>query len=182
MGSITYLDIILVIPIIWFAWKGFKKGLIIELASLAALVLGIFAAWHFSDYTEGILTEKFDLQSEYLHIIAFALTFIIVVVITHLIGKLLESVVKMVMLGFVNKLAGLVFGTLKIALVLSGIFYILSMTDLSENLISKETKEKSLLYEPVASLIYIIMPVVEDFDWKEYDPQDDIPVDSLRYL
>ncbi len=182
MGSISYLDIILVIPIIWFAWKGFKKGLIIELASLAALVLGIFAAWHFSDYTEGILVEKFDLQSEYLHIIAFALTFIIVVILTHLTGKLLESIVKLVMLGFVNKLAGLVFGTLKIALILSGIFYILSMTDISGKLISKETKEKSLLYEPVASLIYIIMPVVEDFDWKEYEPAEDGGADSLKVI
>lgn len=167
MDNITYLDIILIIPIIWFAYKGFSKGFVIELASLAALILGIFAAAHFSDYTAQFLTEELNFQSEYLHIISFALTFILVVIATHLVGRIVESVVKIVMLGFFNKIAGAAFGILKVSLVLSGLFYILHTVDVSDNLISKETKEKSLLYEPVSSLVYVIMPVVKDLDWKD---------------
>ncbi|MFW6020323.1 MAG: CvpA family protein, partial [Bacteroidales bacterium] len=86
---------------------------------------------------------------------------------THLVGRIVESVVKIVMLGFLNKIAGAAFGILKISLVLSGLFYILHTVDVSDNLISKETKEKSLLYKPVSSLVYVIMPAVENLDWKD---------------
>ena len=166
MGNITYIDVFLIIPIIWFAYKGFSKGFVIELASLAALVLGLFVASHFSDYTATFLTEELNFQSEYIHIVSFALTFILVVIAMHLVGRLVETVVKAVMLGFLNKLAGAVFGILKIALLISGLFYVLTTVGISDNLISKDTKEKSVLYQPVASLIYIIMPAIESVDWE----------------
>ena len=47
--TINLLDIILLIPLLLFAWNGYKKGFIIELASLAALVLGLYMAFFFSD-------------------------------------------------------------------------------------------------------------------------------------
>lgn len=173
MGSITYLDIILIIPLLWFAWKGFSKGFIIELASLAALILGIYAASHFSDFTARFLTDKLNFTSEYLNIIAFALTFIGVVILAHLLGRLLESVVKIAMLGFVNKIAGTAFGILKAALVLSGLFYILHTVDASDKLVSRETKENSILYKPISSLIYMVMPAVENLEWPGKDEKPD---------
>lgn len=173
MEIITYLDIILIIPLLWFAWKGFSKGFIIELASLAALILGIYVASHFSDFTANFLTENLNFTSEYLNIIAFAITFIGVVILTHLLGRLLESVVKIAMLGFVNKIAGVAFGILKAALVLSGLFYILHTVDASDKLISRETKENSILYKPVSSLIYIVMPAVENLEWPGKTREDE---------
>ncbi|MCF8331697.1 MAG: CvpA family protein [Bacteroidales bacterium] len=171
MDSITLLDIFIIIPALWFAFKGFNKGFIHELASLAALVLGIYAAFNFSDFTAGVLTDKLNLQTEYLHIIAFAITFIVVVILTNLVGKLVETVINIAMLGFVNKLAGLAFGVLKIALIISALFYILHTIDIRDKLISDQTKKKSLLYEPVSSLVYIIIPVVQDFEWKQPDKE-----------
>ncbi len=54
----NWLDIVLAIPLLWFTYKGFRNGLIIELASLAALILGIFIALHFSFYAEDYLRRK----------------------------------------------------------------------------------------------------------------------------
>ena len=161
------LDIIIIIPALWFAYKGFNKGFIHELASLAALILGIYAAFNFSDYTAGILTDKLNLQTDYIHIIAFAITFIVVVILTNFVGKLVETVINIAMLGFVNKLAGLAFGVLKIALIISALLYILHTVDIRDKLISDQTKEKSILYEPISSLVYIIIPVVQEVEWKQ---------------
>ena len=49
--SINLLDIILLIPLLWFGYNGYKKGLIIEIASLAAFILGLYFAFYFSDFT-----------------------------------------------------------------------------------------------------------------------------------
>lgn len=162
--NLVFLDIIMLIGILWYAYKGFVKGLVVELASLAALVLGIYIAYHFSDFTSELLRNTFHMQSEYLHIIAFAITFFAVVIATHLLGKIIDAVVNIAMLGIVNKLAGLVFGVLKIGLVISGLFYIIATVDTHHQIITKETQEKSLLYKPVSSLVYKIIPVVEDLN------------------
>ena len=140
-------------------YKGFRNGLIIELASLAALVLGIFIALHFSVYAKEFLIDNFEIADNYLNIIAFAITFIIVAVLVYLVGKIIHKLVSIVALGFLNRLAGGVFGLLKAALVLSVILYFLNGFDSS--LIKAEVKENSFLYEPVESIVPTIIPRID---------------------
>jgi membrane protein required for colicin V production len=45
----TLLDLFLVLPLIYGAWRGFKKGLIIEIFTLLAIIVGIYVSVHFSD-------------------------------------------------------------------------------------------------------------------------------------
>ena len=61
--SWNYLDILIAIPLLWGAYKGYTKGLIIEAASLAALVIGVYGAYRFSDLTSGFLQDKLDMQT-----------------------------------------------------------------------------------------------------------------------
>ena len=70
------IDILLVIPLIYGAWKGFKHGLIIEVFTLLALFVGIYVGIHFSDFTARLLREHLGLTSKYLPIIAFTITFL----------------------------------------------------------------------------------------------------------
>lgn len=155
----NWLDIVLAIPLLWFMYKGFRNGLIIELASLAALVLGIFIALHFSFYAKEFLIDNFDIADNYLNIIAFAITFIIVAVLVYLVGKIIHKLISIVALGFLNRLAGGIFGLLKAALVLSVILYFLNGFDSS--LIKAEVRENSFLYEPVESIVPMIIPRID---------------------
>ncbi len=150
-------DIILCIPLIWFGFKGFKKGLIIEITSLVALILGIYIAYHFSSITAEFLTSNFDMKKN-VALISFIITFVGVVIGIYFIGKLVEKFVDIVQLGFVNKIGGLVFGILKTAFIISTLFYIVASVDKDDLLVSKEIKDDSLLYRPVASLAPIILP------------------------
>lgn len=161
----NYVDIILVIPVLWFAYQGFKRGFVIEFASLAALVLGIYAALYFSGYAAEIITNNFNLGSKYVPVISFIITFVIIVFLVYLVGKLLEKVINMVALGFLNKLAGGIFGILKAALFMSIVLVILN--HFNANLISTEKKQGSLFYTPIEVIAPALWQHIKEWN----DPQ-----------
>lgn len=157
----NWLDIVLAIPLIWFTYKGLRHGLVVEMASLVALILGIFIALHFSFYVEDFLREQFEIAETYLGIISFAITFITVALLVHLTGKIIHKVVNIVALGLLNRLAGGVFGFLKAALFLSLILYFVNMFDSTSSLIKQDVKDNSHLYKPIQSIVPSIMPWVD---------------------
>ncbi|MCK4661872.1 MAG: CvpA family protein [Bacteroidales bacterium] len=157
----NFIDIIIIIPLLWSAYKGFSKGLIITVASLAALILGIFGAIKFSDFTSQYLIENFDFNPDYLPIISFALTFVLIVIGVHLIARLLDKLVKAVALGFLNRISGLIFGIIKTAFIISIILVVLNGFDKNLKFISPETKENSILYKPLSSFAPLIFPYLD---------------------
>lgn len=152
------LDIILLIPLVWLMYRGFQKGFIIELSSLIALVLGIYFAINFSYFAAEFLTNNFSIGDKYLAIIAFVVTFIAIVFAVFFIGKLLEQVINIIFLGFVNKLAGAAFGLIKAAFLLSVILWIINSFDLSKSFIKDATREGSILYDPIEQFAPTIIP------------------------
>ena len=71
----NYFDLILLIPLIWGAIMGFRKGLILELASIAGLVLGIWGAIHFSSRLAPYLADLIDVSPNLLSLLSFIVTF-----------------------------------------------------------------------------------------------------------
>ena len=160
--NMNYLDIILIIPILIGAWKGFRNGLIIELFTLLALLVGIYAAIHFSDYAVNILESDFDYNGKYSPVIAFILTFLVIGALVFFLGKALEKVVSIVQLSAINKFAGIVFGVTKMMFVSSIIVIILESIDQNNNFISKELKDSSILYEPLKKVSTTAMPAIKE--------------------
>ena len=148
----NFLDIILGVLLLLGLWKGLKNGLLIEIASIIALVAGIYGAIHFSYITGNYLSAKMEWNEQYISITAFIVTFIAIVLIVHLIGKLLTKIVDIAMLGLLNKIAGGLFGVLKIAVIL-GAFLIFfdSLTD-NVNFLDEEVKNESKLYLPLKQI------------------------------
>lgn len=140
------LDIILVLPLLWFAWRGLSRGLVNELASLLALIAGIWAAIRFGDFTQAWLRDSFQIEGEYTRTLAFSITFIAVVFLINLIGRLVSKVLDLALLGWINKAAGLVFGVLKGVLILSLIIYIVERFDPGQTLPGAEAREQSKVY------------------------------------
>ena len=160
-----YIDIIILIPLIYFAWKGFSRGLIIELASLIGLAAGIWAAWHFSGIVEVWLIQSAGLQSKYLNIIAFILTMIAVIILVHITGKLLEKFIDLIALGFLNKMAGMFFGIMKGVLILSLFIYLIN-TFAGGQIMSEEQENQSMLYKPIAGIAPLIIGKINMDDFK----------------
>ena len=49
----NYIDIVILLFLLYGAFRGFSKGLIIEVATLAGLILGVFIAIRYSPFTKG---------------------------------------------------------------------------------------------------------------------------------
>lgn len=171
----SYIDIILGLLLIFAAISGFRKGLIVELVSLAALILGIWGAIKFSGVTSEFLTENLNLKTEHLNIISFVVTFIVIVILVHIVGNVIDKIVETAMMGFLNKLAGMVFGVLKSALILSVILVIFDKIDEDVQILSPEAKTKSKLYTPMRNFAPSIFPFVDI--WDDDEAPDEAPGD-----
>ncbi|MCD4746342.1 MAG: CvpA family protein [Bacteroidales bacterium] len=161
----NYIDIIFIVPLIWFAYRGFSKGLIIEVTSLIALILGIYFGIYFSNYAADFLTGNFNINQRYIPVISFAVTFIIIVIVVFIIGRILEKFINLIALGFFNKVAGAFFGILKAAVILSIILFIINRFD--DKFISKEKQDASFLYKPILKIAPIILFNIDEFDFSK---------------
>ena len=147
--SVNFLDIIILIPLFLWARQGYNKGFIISVTSFAALVLGLYIAFFFSDFTAQKLVEYFSIDQEYLGLVAFLVTFVIVVLVVIITGNIIQKFVDVLMLGFLNKVAGLVFGLLKGALYLSILIWAINFFDPGKNLIEQKHRNGSVLFAPI---------------------------------
>ncbi len=156
--GLNYFDLVITILLLWSAYRGFTKGLLVMAASLAALVLGVWGAIRFSDLTAGLLIEHLELQGRYTALIAFAITFIAIVIGVHLLARAAEKLLKAVALGFLNRIAGLVFAVLRTAFIVSIVLVILNSIDRRAPFIPEKHKENSLLYKPLSNFAPAIFP------------------------
>lgn len=151
-------DIIIVALLLFGFIRGLFKGLFLEVASLVALIAGIYGAIHFSHFIKDFLAVQVSWEEKYITLISFAITFILIVLVISLIGKMLTKMADFASLGILNKLLGGVFGVLKIGLLLSVILLIFSKLNNKIPFLSEEQQESAVLYKPVKNLAPTIFP------------------------
>lgn len=164
-------DIIIAALLIIGFIRGLARGLFVEVASLVALIVGIYGAIHFSYFVGNFLADRVSWDENYITIVSFAITFGIIVLIIASIGKLFTKIADFASLGLLNKLLGGIFGVLKIGLILSIILLVLNRLDRTIPFISEKQQENAILHEPIKNLAPTLFPnfikVVEektDFD------------------
>lgn len=158
----NYLDIIILLLLGLAAWRGFKKGLIIELFTFLALFFGLYAGIHFSDFASRWLTEDVGLTSKYVPAIAFTITFLAIGAMVYFAGKALEKVVQAVQLSVLNKLGGILFSMIKMTFFIGGGILLLQSYDERSDFIDEETKEGSLLFYPIQKLTTGTIPAFKE--------------------
>ena len=172
----NYLDIIIAIILLLFGVKGFRKGLIIEVVTLLAFAVGIYGAMHFSDFTAEHLKEFMEINPKYLNTTAFVLTFILLVILVNIIGRMVTKLIQAMNLGFFNKLGGAVFGMAKGVLLCSIMVMVLNNFQLI-GIVKPEVREQSMLYpyiEETVPYVYrgfdLVKGYVNDLQNEEEEP------------
>jgi len=168
----AYLDIIIIIPLIWATYKGFTKGLVQQLATLIALILGIFTAVKLSSIAGQYLVSRWGYEPRISHLISFVIIFIAILILVFLISKLIERLLEAASLNIFNKLAGVLFSLLKYILIVSVILNLIELTDSKLHFIKPADKEKSLLYQPVLKAAPVLYPYLQFNRIKEIIPED----------
>jgi membrane protein required for colicin V production len=154
------IDLIILIPLIYGAWKGFKKGLIMELFTILALLVGLYAAFHFSDKITEFIVGKTHENPGYLPAISFLLLFLAVGAMIFFGGKALEQVLKIAQLSMLNKGIGSLIGLIKWGYLVGCVLVFFQSLDQEEKIIPKKNKENAILYPVVTGLVSYTIPGV----------------------
>lgn len=152
------IDIIFLALFGWAAYRGFTKGLILQAAMLAALIFGFWGARQFSGLTMGLITEHTSFTTQYLPLISFLITFIAIVIAIHFLARMLEKLLQAVALGFVNRMAGLLFSLIKTAFIVSAILFALNAANAYGQFLPDKELQKSKLYTPLSMFIPMLFP------------------------
>ena len=158
----NFIDLLILVPLLLAAWKGFKRGFIIEIFIVLALLVGIYCGIHFSDYTSDLIKDKLNVSSIYLPLISFALTFTVIAVGIYFIGKMLEKVIKIAQLSLLNKLGGVFFSVVKTLYFMSTLFLLIASAQEKTEIIPTATLNESLLYTPVSKLSLATIPYLKE--------------------
>lgn len=148
----NFLDIILGLILAYGLYKGLKNGFFVELASLIALIAGIYGAIHFSYIAGDYLAKNMEWDEQYMNIASFVITFIAIVILVHLSAKLLTKIADFAMLGLLNKIAGGIFGTLKVVVLIGAVLIFFDGMNNTFSFVNDETKNESKLYTPIKEI------------------------------
>ena len=136
------LDIIVAVILILAVIKGYRQGLIVALFSLIAFIIGLAAAMKLSVVAAGYIGNAVKVSDKWLPIISFAVVFLIIVLLVRLGAKFIQKTVELAMLGWVNRVGGiLLYAALYILIFSVLLFYADQM-----NFIKPETKSASVTY------------------------------------
>jgi membrane protein required for colicin V production len=154
---LNYIDYIILVILVLFLIQGYRKGIIIGLATIAALILGIYVSVHFSNYLDATLMEHLHPSRKWLPVISFSTTFILVVIIVMLVAKMTERLVNVVGMGFFDHFGGAVLGLVKGVILISILFFLFNSMDSKEKWLTRKDKQSSYFYTRVAGVFPKLM-------------------------
>ncbi len=155
----NWLDAIILLILALAAWKGFSRGFVIELASLVGIALGAWAGLHLSERVTAAL--ELEVENEAL---AFLITFVLVLLLIHLLARLLTKLIDIAQLSLPNKLAGILFGVLRSAFVLS-IALNLMLGFGTDGWIPHRVRSESVAYPLLRPIAPAIIPALQETKW-----------------
>ena len=156
------MDIVLIIPLLYGAWRAFRKGFIMALFTILALLIGLYAAFQFSDKFTRFISTQTNSMPEYLPAFSFLILFLLVGACIYFGGKALEQVIKIAQLSLVNKLLGAALGLIKWTYFIGGVLVFIDSVDLKEQFLTKELKTNSFVYQLTNGLISNSIPGAAD--------------------
>lgn len=158
----NYIDMFILVLLVYAAFRGFTQGLIMQLTLVIALLLGIFGALKLSGYTADQLEANVNIDPEYLYILALTVTFALVFAGVYLVGRLMEKLVQAAQLSLLNRLAGCFFSIAKIILITGILLSYLDGIDRHFHFLPEGSREHSLFFRPFTGIVKGIFPAIRN--------------------
>ena len=145
----SFLDLIILIPMALGAIGGFKKGFVLEIVTLLALILAVIGGFHFLHWGMSVLTDNFQLSGRFLPFLAFLLIFVGIIAIVNAIGQALKKIIHMAFLGGIDRIAGAVLGAVKFVFLFSILIWAFQVFGIE---LPEHLQDDSFLYTYVVAL------------------------------
>jgi membrane protein required for colicin V production len=143
-----FLDFILIIILVLAVIKGYQRGLIVGVFSFLAIIIGLAAAMKLSIVAAGYIGQAIKVSDEWLPVISFIVVFILVVLLIRLGANMIQKTVEISMLGWVNRLGGILFYVAIYAMVYSVVLFYAEQI----KLVQQEAIEKSVTWSYIQPL------------------------------
>ena len=140
-----FLDLLFVIILVLAIVKGYQRGLIVGIFSFVAVIIGLAAAIKLSAVVAGYIGDTIKVSTEWLPVISFAVVFILVVLLIRLGANMIQKTVEISMLGWVNRLGGILLYIAIYGMVYSVVLFYAEQL----KLLQPDTIEKSATYSYV---------------------------------
>ena len=155
------IDIVLGILLIYGLYKGLKNGLFVELASLLAFFIGLFIAIKFSYTMVDLFPPAWPTKT--IKIASFLITLLLVIIAIYQLATVFSKIASFAYLGWLNKLGGAFFATLKSILIIGVLLGLIEKINFNNLLISKKTQDDSLFYNPILKTSATLLPILTDW-------------------
>lgn len=155
------LDIILIFLLLCAVWNGVRKGFVVQLGGIVAIVLGIWLAVRHSAGLGAWLDLKLGVASQIAYYVAFALIVVACLVLIGLAGWLVGKIFNLVGLGLLNRLGGAVLSLAKTVLILGALLMAFQAINRHANLFSSRQFDRSLFCGPIVRITDAVLPFLK---------------------
>lgn len=179
------LDALIILPIAYFCYRGFRNGLIKEVLSIVGIILAVFFTFRYMDPLGEAISPLFEEGNSIIPFVSALIIFIGTVSLVNIVAFLSKKFLETIRLNFINRLSGIAFGFLKSGIIISAVLIILA----GFNLPPEESREESVTYSYVihfAPWVYdsvaTMYPGAEDFTatieqtMDQYNPIENFPI------
>lgn len=146
------IDLIFLGMMMLAVFNGVRKGLVVAVFSIIGWILGLYAAFRFSDAAANYLDDHIDVSSRTLSIISFIAVFAVVIIIINICARIIEKTLELTLMGWLNRLGGIFFYVLLYTLIFSVVIFFAEKS----KLLSEEATSSSKVYQWVKPLAEII--------------------------
>lgn len=153
----TVLDIILVIPLVYAVYNGFKKGIVAQLGGIVGIVIGVWLAFRYSDKVGAWL----GVDPEIAYYAGFIAVVVVTILVIGVVGWLLGKLFNLVGLGLLNRAGGIVLSLVKTVLILGVLLMAFTSINRHTHIVSNRQFEHSFFYSPIMKLTEYAFPFLE---------------------
>ena len=156
------LDIILLICFVPAVIQGFRKGFISQVIAIISIIAGVWLSVQFASPVTTWLAQYIQGTEQVLKVVSFALIFIAVIAGLALLGKLIEGTMKLIMLGWLNRLLGVIFSLVKAGLIVGLVIMAFCSLNNTFQFVSEDVLNQSVLFPPLKKTAYTVFPYLKD--------------------
>lgn len=155
-------DIILLICFVPALVQGLRKGFISQVIAIISIIAGVWVSARFTASASTWLAQYIEGSEQVLKVISFTLIFIAVIAVLAILGRLLEGTVKLIMLGWLNRLLGMVLSLVKAGLIVGLVIMAFCSLNNTFSLVSEEVLNESVLFPPLKNMAYTVFPYLKE--------------------
>lgn len=158
MGTV---DIVILVIVLAGAVVGAFKGFISQFVSIASLILGIWGASSFTPAAAGYLKEFLKMSETTLHIVCFVILLLVIIAICGIIGRGIEKIIHLSLLGWLNRILGLIFAAMKVVIILSLLTVLVGYVQKTWGALPENMFSGSQLYPHLTDIADKFCPVLQ---------------------